>query len=161
MDHDGYGYSGSSGNNPTSRVASRISHTAFRSWRARPVVQSFISSAPLRARSVPRHSPRRSLRLWTGSCSSPLPTRAPGAHAARTRQAGGVLSHAQSTYPRSRHDPLDLHPRQSRLKLRPGGRRRNGGGGAQVRGSGTNRHYLDMTANLPLVDPTKIVCPVA
>ena len=76
MDHDGYGYSGSSGNN--SDIASGVEDlkAAMEVLRAKPAAPSFTSSAIRRARYGSGHSRRASPTGSIGSFSPPPPTRA-------------------------------------------------------------------------------------
>ncbi len=162
MDHDGYGRSGSSGNN--SDIASSVQDLKAAIpvvLRRRPARRRCISTARPPERSAPapmrRSTPSRSI----GWCWSPSPTRAP----ARRRSAGGRSGSRQlrasnrrkrdaamirSIFTRDGHaSSYDMAVPEAiiaeELKF-----------GEEVP-TGT---YLDMAANLPLVDPKKVLSPV-
>ena len=110
------------------------------------------------ARGGVRHRGARACRpLDTGGA---VPTPAVGSpNAGKARRAGGVLPHRQHPAARPRHDREHLHARQA---WHHRSRSAQGAGGCRVVygdevPTGT---YLDMTAHLPVVDPTKIVSPV-
>jgi alpha-beta hydrolase superfamily lysophospholipase len=162
MDHDGYGRSGSSGNN--SDVASSVADLKA----ALPVVlreaaRSKLhfygtSSGAIRAAAFAQAQPDAVDRLvlvaftYKGTGSPTLRDRAKQvefyrANNRRTRDRAMVRSIFTRDNLASSYDPAVAEAlADEELKF-----------GDQVP-TGT---YLDMTANLPLVDPTKILCPVA
>ena len=163
MDHDGYGYSGSSGNN--SDIASSVEDLKA----AIPVVAQETgqtkmhfygtSSGAIRAAAYAQVEPARVDRLvlvaftYKGTGAPEIGNRA---------RAGRDLPQQQSPQARRRHDPLDLHPRRPCLELRSGGARgdHRGHGDCKFGDQVPTGTYLDMAANLPLVDPKKVLSPV-
>jgi alpha-beta hydrolase superfamily lysophospholipase len=162
MDHDGYGHSGSSGNN--SDIASSVADLKA----AFPVVARETgrskfhlfgtSSGAIRAAAFAQAQPEAVDRLvlvaftYKGTGAPTLRERAKQVefyrtHNRRTRDRAMIRSIFTRDNLASSYDPAvaDVMAEEE-LKF-----------GDQVP-TGT---YLDMTANLPLVDPTKIVCPVA
>ena len=162
VDHDGYGHSGSSGNN--SDVASSVSDLKA----ALPILlretgrSKFhfygTSSGAIRAAALAQAQPEAVARLvlvaftYKGIGSPTLRDRAKQvefyrANTRRTRDRAMIRSiftrdNLASSYDMAVADAIA----DEELKF-----------GDQVP-TGT---YLDMTANLPLVDPTKVLCPVA
>ena len=162
MDHDGYGYSGSSGNN--SDIASGVED--LKAGDAGGRCRRPASRSSLLRQVLGRH-PRRRLRpgaarsASTGSSSPPPPTRA----TAPPKSRGGAHSIDElRANPRRKRDAAmirsiftrDGHPGiydpavaealvATEMKF------------GDTIPSGT---YLDMAANLPLVDPTKVMSPV-
>ena len=122
MDHDGYGRSGSSGNN--SDIASGVEDLKA----AIPVVMQETgqarmhfygtSSGAIRAGAYAQAHPERVDRLvlvaftYKGTGSPEIGRRA---------QRVAAAARQQSAQARRRDDPLDLHPRRPCLELRPGG----------------------------------------
>jgi len=133
MDHDGYGYSGSSGNN--SDIASSVEDLkAAIPVVARETGQSKMhfygtSSGAIRAAAYAQVEPARVDRLVLVAFTYK-----------GTGAPGRGLPQQQPPTARRRHDPLDLHPRRPRRELRPGGARGHRRHGAQVRRPGADRH---------------------
>jgi pimeloyl-ACP methyl ester carboxylesterase len=161
MDHDGYGRSGSSGNN--SDIASGVVDlTAAMDVVARETGRSKFhfygtSSGAIRAAAFAQAQPQRADRLvlvaftYKGTGSPTLKQRAERvefyrANNRRTRDRAMIRSIFTRDSLASSYDPAVAEAlADEELKF-----------GDQIP-TGT---YLDMTANLPLVDPTKVLCPV-
>ncbi len=160
MDHENYGKSGRTSGNAD--IASGVedlkvaAEVVTRETGQKKFHFLGESSGALRAGAYAMAAPERVDRLvfaaftYKGEGSPTLTKRA---------EQVGVLSFAQHAQTRPRHDPLDRDPRQARhLRSRRG---RGAGGCEMVFGdqipTGT---YLDMTANLPVVHPEKVLAPV-
>lgn len=162
MDHDGYGHSESSGNN--SDIASSVADlkAAF-PLVARETGRSKLhffgtSSGAIRAAAFAQAQPEAVERLmlvaftYKGTGAPTLRDRAKQSelyrtHNRRTRDRAMIRSIFTRDGLASSYDPAVADAMaEEELKF-----------GDQVP-TGT---YLDMTANLPLVDPTRILCPVA
>jgi pimeloyl-ACP methyl ester carboxylesterase len=161
MDHDGYGRSGSSDNN--SDIASGVTDlTAAMEIVARETGRNKFhfygtSSGAIRAAAFAQAQPQRADRLvlvaftYKGTGSPTLKQRAERVefyrtHTRRTRDRAMIRSIFTRDSLASSYDPAVAEAlADEELKF-----------GDQIP-TGT---YLDMTANLPLVDPTKVPCPV-
>jgi alpha-beta hydrolase superfamily lysophospholipase len=162
MDHDGYGYSGNSGNN--SDVASSVADLAaalpvLRQETGRSTFHFYgTSSGAIRAAAFAQAQPEAIDRLvlvaftYKGTGSPTLRDRAKQvdfyrANNRRTRDRAMIRTiFTRDSLPSSYDMAVAETLADEELKF-----------GDQVP-TGT---YLDMTANLPLVDPGKILCPVA
>ena len=163
MDHDGYGHSGSSGNN--SDIASGVEDLKA----AIPVVAEGdrrsskmhfygTSSGAIRAGAYAQAQPER-----VGP-AGPVRLHLQGHRLAGDRPARARVEELRakhSAQARRRDDPLDLHPRRPCLGATTRRCRRRSSPQEMKFGdtipTGT---YLDMAANLPLVDPKKVLSPV-
>ena len=112
MDHDGYGNSGSSGNN--SDIASGVEDLKA----AMPVVCRKPASTNSFLRHVVRRHPRRRLRAGAARARRPAdPGRLHLQGRRRGRDPAAAEAHRRTArqsaaQARRRHDPLDLHPRR-------------------------------------------------
>ena len=141
MDHDGYGRSGSSGNN------SDIASSVLDLEAALPVVAQETgqarfhfygtSSGAIRAGAYAQVHPERVDRLVLTAFTY----KGTGAPEIRNR-AQRVETYRNNNRPQARrgHDPLDLHPRRTRRDLRHGGAGGDHRRGAEIRRSGADRN---------------------
>ena len=161
MDHDGYGHSGSSGNN--SDIASGVEDLKA----AMPVVTKETgqqkmhmygtSSGGIRAAAFAQAQPASVDRLIL----SAFTYKGEGAaEIARRRKRDRRVPRQPAAQARRRHDPLDLHPRRPSRHHRSGGARGDHRGEMKFGDTIPTGTYLDMAANLPIVDPKKVLSPV-
>ena len=141
MDHDGYGYSGSSGNN--SDIASGVEDLKA----AMPVVVKETgqqkahfygtSSGGIRAAAFAQAQPERVDRLVL--CAFTYKGNG-AAEIERRRQEDRRVARQPAPQARRRDDPLDLHPRRPSRVLRPGDGRGDDRRRDEIRRSGPERH---------------------